>query len=222
MDAGLLELLGGVAEGLLVGVAAVRGSTVSASINAATPSSRTDTCDTSTTTVTVAIRTVEVMRTWTAAVAVSALAITLSACGSDDASDDAGDVASDVASDPTASASASETPLPGPSVSESTSSQPPVDPSVEPGDEPGLAIDITIDGDEISPSGERIEIGRDQEVQLTITSDRAGELHVHSKPEQFVEFEAGTSTHTLVIGAPGVVDVEEHETGHVVVQLEVG
>ena len=46
------------------------------------------------------------------------------------------------------------------------------------------------------------------------------ELHVH-QAEQYVEFEAGTGTYELVISAPGVVDVEEHETGQVVVQLEV-
>ena len=80
---------------------------------------------------------------------------------------------------------------------------------------------ITIEGDKVTPGGERLEVARDEVVTLEITSDRAGELHVHSKPEQYVEFEAGTSTHELVISAPGVVDVEEHESGHVVVQLEV-
>ena len=58
-------------------------------------------------------------------------------------------------------------------------------------------------------------------INLEITSDRAGELHVHSKPEQFVEFEAGTSDAQAGHQRPGVVDIEEHESGHVVVQLEV-
>lgn len=93
---------------------------------------------------------------------------------------------------------------------------------VEPPTEPaGTVVTITIEGGEISPNGKRIEVERDEAVTLDITSDRAGELHVHGKPEQYVEFEAGTSTHELTISAPGVVDVEDHETGIVIVQLEV-
>ena len=97
----------------------------------------------------------------------------------------------------------------------------PVEEPPSPTEQPGTVVAITIEGDEITPGGERLEVARDEVVTLEITSDRAGELHVHSKPEQYVEFEAGTSTHELVISAPGVVDVEEHESGHVVVQLEV-
>ena len=97
----------------------------------------------------------------------------------------------------------------------------PVEEPPSPTEQPGTVVAITIDGDTITPGGERLEVARDEVVTLEITSDRAGELHVHSKPEQYVEFEAGTSTHELVISAPGVVDVEEHESGHVVVQLEV-
>lgn len=49
----------------------------------------------------------------------------------------------------------------------------------------------------------------------------AGELHVHSTPEQKIESDAGTSEHELVIDRPGVVEVESHEPDVVLLQLDV-
>jgi hypothetical protein len=152
------------------------------------------------------------MRTRTFPAAAAALAVALSvslaACSDDD--DDP-----TVEDTPTTSA----TPTPTPSETATASESP--TPTPTPTEEPGTVVTITIDGEKITPAGDRLEVDRDEVVTLEITSDRAGELHVHSKPEQYVEFEAGTSTHELVISAPGVVDVEEHESGQIVVQLEV-
>ena len=146
----------------------------------------------------------------TAVLAAAVLAIALAACGDDEA-------------EPAAEDTASVTPTPSPSASlvESATPDPVEEQPPSPTEAAGTVVAITIEGDEVTPGGERLEVERDEVVTLEITSDRAGELHVHSKPEQYVEFEAGTSTHELVISAPGVVDVEEHESGHVVVQLEV-
>jgi predicted small lipoprotein YifL len=82
-------------------------------------------------------------------------------------------------------------------------------------------IDITIKGDSITPTGSSVKVDKGQPVQLHIVADRAGELHVHSSPEQHVEFDAGTSDKTLTIDQPGVVDVEDHELDKLIVQLEV-
>ena len=84
---------------------------------------------------------------------------------------------------------------------------------------PVLAVDI--DGDDVSPNSQRIELARGEPLVIEFRSDRAGELHVHAKPEQFLEFPAGSSTQELVIDTPGLVTVEEHETGAVVAQLAV-
>lgn len=56
---------------------------------------------------------------------------------------------------------------------------------------------------------------------VTITADVAGELHVHSTPEQTIAYDAGTSEHEITIGRPGLVEVENHEPAAVVLQLEV-
>jgi hypothetical protein len=85
----------------------------------------------------------------------------------------------------------------------------------------GTTIDITIKGHDISPSGETVEASVGEPVTLAITADDAGELHVHSTPDQVVAFDAGSSTHELTFDKPGVVEVEDHHSGKVVVKLEV-
>jgi hypothetical protein len=83
-------------------------------------------------------------------------------------------------------------------------------------------IKVTFDGDSVTPNGERVEVSTGQDVQLDITADVAGEIHVHSTPEQEVEYPAGESSQTIKgIDQPGTVDVESHHLDKVIVQLEV-
>ena len=61
-----------------------------------------------------------------------------------------------------------------------------------------------------------------QPVELVVDADAPGEIHVHSDPEQELEYDAGTTTLDLdPIDPPGVVDVESHSLEVVIVQLEV-
>ena len=84
-----------------------------------------------------------------------------------------------------------------------------------------MVVDITFDGDSVTPNGERIDAKVGEPVTLNIDADAPGELHVHSTPEQEVAYDAGTSTHEVTFDQPGVVDVESHELGNIVVQVEV-
>lgn len=84
-----------------------------------------------------------------------------------------------------------------------------------------VVVPITIEGAQVSPVGERVEVEAGQPIDLEITADAPGELHVHSDPEQELPFEAGTETIKIAIDRPGVVAVESHELGQVIVQLEV-
>ena len=84
-----------------------------------------------------------------------------------------------------------------------------------------VALDVTREGDTFTPNGERVELGVGQTLTLTITADTAGELHVHSTPEQEISYDAGTSEHEITIDRPGVVEVESHDPDTVVLQLEV-
>lgn len=116
---------------------------------------------------------------------------------------------------PSSPATASVPATTSPSMPESET---PTEPQPEP---TGTVVKITISGTTISPSGKRVQADFDEPVILQIKSDRAGELHVHSTPERVVEFKAGSTKAKLVFEQPGVVDVEEHETGKVIVQLQV-
>jgi hypothetical protein len=82
-------------------------------------------------------------------------------------------------------------------------------------------IDITISGDSVTPNGEKVEVGVDQKIELHVTADSPGEIHVHSTPEQELQYDQGTTDLTLTIDKPGLVDVESHALEKTIVQLEV-
>ena len=84
-----------------------------------------------------------------------------------------------------------------------------------------VAVTVTREGDSFTPNGERVELAVGQTLVLTVTADEAGELHVHSTPEQEIAYEEGTSEHEITIDRPGVVEVESHEPDQIVLQLEV-
>ena len=85
-----------------------------------------------------------------------------------------------------------------------------------------VRIAITVSGDTVTPNGERIEVEHGQPIELDVTADAPGEIHVHSTPEQEFEYDAGSTTLPLVpIDQPGVVDIESHTLDKVIVQLEV-
>lgn len=126
-------------------------------------------------------------------------ALSLTACG------DGGDT------DPPASAETSTTTEPSTTAEPST--------TTEDGD--SAAVTVTREDDTFTPNGERVELAVDQTLVLTIDADEAGELHVHSTPEQEIAYDEGTSEHEITIDRPGVVEVENHEPGVIVLQLEV-
>ena len=82
-------------------------------------------------------------------------------------------------------------------------------------------IAITLTADTVDPDGTRITVTKDQPVVLDISADKAGELHVHSTPEQHISFPAGASRIELRFDQPGVVDIEDHALDKLIVQLEV-
>ena len=82
------------------------------------------------------------------------------------------------------------------------------------------SVTLTFEGGE-EPPVERVEVGVGEEVELVVKSDEPGTLHVHSDPEQELPYTAGTTTLTLTVDEPGVVDVESHELEATVLQLEV-
>lgn len=78
---------------------------------------------------------------------------------------------------------------------------------------------MSIDGAEVTPQAEAIQVGVDQLLRLAVSSDRAGELHVHANPEQTASFTPGQSRVDLRFDKPGQVDIEEHESGVLILRV---
>ena len=85
----------------------------------------------------------------------------------------------------------------------------------------GTTVQITIKGGKVTPNGDRVKAKVGEPITLKIDADTAGEIHVHSTPEQEIPFTRGSSTQQLTIEKPGIVDVEDHQLDTVIVQLEV-
>jgi len=77
---------------------------------------------------------------------------------------------------------------------------------------PTKVIDITFTGSDVTPNGTDIDIKVGQPIELDVTSDAPGEIHVHSSPEeQEFEYHQGSQTFDVKpIPAPGQVVVESH------------
>ena len=123
-------------------------------------------------------------------------------CGGDNTSaDTSGD---------SATASASNTP-----------SSTPMAPTSSATADQGTVLAVKVQGDKVTPNGERVKAKIGQPVVIKVTANRAGELHVHSTPEQELEYAKGRTTLRVTIDKPGIVDIEDHIAEVVVVQLEV-
>lgn len=129
------------------------------------------------------------------------LAVTLAGCGSDEPD-------AEPPTDPTSSSTPQETP-------DQTT-----DETTEPSEPEVREIEIAFEGDQ-APQVERIQLEVGEAVELVVTSDQPGELHVHSSPEQTLAYGAGTTRFPLTIDRPGLVEVERHEPEALVLQLEV-
>lgn len=85
----------------------------------------------------------------------------------------------------------------------------------------GKTLEVTVEGDTISPNGAEMSLSAGDELVLEITSDREGELHVHARPEAHVPYGPGRSTERVVLENPGAVEIEDHDTGFVVALVQV-
>jgi hypothetical protein len=85
----------------------------------------------------------------------------------------------------------------------------------------GTVIDATIRGDDVTPNGKRLQVKKGEEITINVDADRDGELHVHSSPEQELEYTKGKTTLHVTIDTPGIVEIEDHVADKVLVSLEV-
>ena len=86
---------------------------------------------------------------------------------------------------------------------------------------PVSTINITFQGDTVTPQGKRIEVAAGKPLTLVVKADKPGEIHVHSSPEQELQYKAGTTRLHLTIDQPGIIEVESHALEKTILQLEV-
>ena len=82
-----------------------------------------------------------------------------------------------------------------------------------------VVVDVSIVGNDVTPVAQSVDLAVGETLLLEVESDRAGELHVHSSPEQFANFQAGSSKLDFTFDKPGSVDIEEHESGALIVRV---
>lgn len=147
-----------------------------------------------------------------AIVAALAVGMLLSGCGADQ----------DSAAEPTKSASVAPTDAasgsPSASASESASGSASASPTPAPA---GEVVQITVKGDSLSPNAKQVKVKVGEQVTLHITSDRSGELHLHTTPDKHIEFGAGQTDAIIKLARPGRIELEEHESGKLLIQFVV-
>jgi hypothetical protein len=89
------------------------------------------------------------------------------------------------------------------------------------GTKPGpVVLDVTIIDGEVTPRGARVDLKVGQPLTLSVHSDTADEVHVHTDPEQEFKVKAGGSQRfTFTVDQPGKVAVEVHDLDAVIAEV---
>jgi hypothetical protein len=154
-------------------------------------------------------------RTVAGAAATLLFAATLSACGGDPESPNASEPSSQSAEPQ----SPGESPGKSPSGSRSDEASKSAKPSSSPSEDAGPTLEVEVEGDEVKPVAEQLDLAVGERLTIRVQSNRDGELHVHSDPEHTFAFGPGTKTFRLSVDTPGSVDIEEHESDALVARL---
>ena len=86
-----------------------------------------------------------------------------------------------------------------------------------------VRVEVTLEEEEATPSGDTVTARSGQPVELVVTSDASDEIHVHSDPEHEFEVPAGSSEKVFrfTLDTPGTYEVESHELEVVIIRLQV-
>lgn len=86
-----------------------------------------------------------------------------------------------------------------------------------------LPIAITIAGDQVSPSGRKLDAAVGTTIELNVTSDRDDAIHAHIGGDGYeLEVKANTPTSgSFILTSPGSFEVESHHLEKIIVILNV-
>ncbi|HEY1134553.1 MAG TPA: hypothetical protein VGE77_08240 [Nocardioides sp.] len=115
----------------------------------------------------------------------------------------------------------SDTGTDGPDASGSSATNAPSDPSSSSIAADALVIEISVDGDSVSPDAERVAATVGQQIVFRVTTDVALEIHGHTNPEFTIDAQPGTSDHTTTIDQVGSYEIELHDPDRLLVRIDV-
>lgn len=82
-------------------------------------------------------------------------------------------------------------------------------------------VAVTVAGGQVSAPSDRVEVPLGSTVRLTVTSDAADEAHVHGYDHTLDLAPGEPATVEFVADIPGVFEVELHDAGDLLVNLQV-
>ncbi|GAB3301808.1 hypothetical protein GCM10027451_05400 [Geodermatophilus aquaeductus] len=86
----------------------------------------------------------------------------------------------------------------------------------------GRVLEVRVSGGQVTGDTGRVPVALGEEVTLTVTSDVADEVHVHGYAREAALAPGTPATVRFPADIPGVFEVELHETGTVLLSLQVG
>ncbi len=157
------------------------------------------------------------MTTFRTTLTIPMVLLALAACSSDASTQASSPAVTSAATTPPAASTVAPQPTaPSPTTPQPTTSQPSTTVAEGP-----LQIDVLIGTDDSPTRIERARLG--SPVTLNITNpDAADEFHLHGYNLEQAVGAGVTSTMNFIADQAGTFEVESHETGTVLVQLEVG
>lgn len=86
----------------------------------------------------------------------------------------------------------------------------------------GAMVDVKIEGGKTVPSGSVVQVSKDEQITVNISSDIDDEIHVHSTPDHSFQVSAGQKLEeTFSFGATGTYEMESHRLKKLIVKFEV-
>ncbi|MGU3433006.1 hypothetical protein ACNHUS_08295 [Actinomycetes bacterium M1A6_2h] len=86
----------------------------------------------------------------------------------------------------------------------------------------GTTVTVSISNGTVTPTNKQIDATVGQPITLTVNSDAADELHVHSTPDQSFDIEPGQGQmFEFTVAIPGRVALELHELDKTIATLDV-
>lgn len=82
-------------------------------------------------------------------------------------------------------------------------------------------VSVTVSDGKVSPQLPRVEVAKGQRVRIEVTTDKPDEVHVHGYDIEKATEPGKPTAIELTADIPGLFEVETHESGLLLFQLEV-